>query len=301
MASETTKLLNLFWETRYMGGPYRQYYVSLQQFGVKALDVIHSDTLFTDAHYKANFRLQLGEYVPTRNALDMAMNGPPEGNSFFARSSRLRNAIISTEISPEFTSRYPEMKEFWMAVYTGTMEGRLKDALVAWADAQLIHEASKDTSGCKFIFDFDSVLTYLEDNEGLVRAIDARTKQAKSDARQSGTPGHHGAAATSDDPSGMAAADVKVMNSLLMRTNQAIKAQGKTRELAKERSAADTARLELKGDFTEANFRVFSSFILENNMDTKAYSSLCEIAKNHGLTVTHPQSAKGGGRGAYST
>ena len=56
-----------------------------------------------------------------------------------------------------------------MAVYTGTMEGRLKDALVAWADAQLIHEASKDTSGCKFIFDFDSVLAYLEDNEGLLR------------------------------------------------------------------------------------------------------------------------------------
>ena len=68
-ATETAKLQTQFWDTKYSGVPFREFYVSLQQFSVKSLDVIYTDKLFTLAHFKANFRLQLSEYVPTNGKL----------------------------------------------------------------------------------------------------------------------------------------------------------------------------------------------------------------------------------------
>ena len=85
----------------------------------------------------------------------------------------------------------------------------------------------------------------METNEGFVRAAQARTKQANSDARSNspGTPGKQGATAASVDPSGMAASDVKAFNKIFLDTTRALTTQGKRDETKEQRIAADTARL----------------------------------------------------------
>ena len=287
-ATETVKLQNEFWSTRYKGESFRLFFVSLQTFREKSMDAIFTNQLFNDAHFRANFRTQLGEYVPTSGKLDMALSGPLEGPSFYARTQRLRHALSSGVISIEFPSLYPVPKDFWLAVYTDTMSKSLKATLVSWADTNLQNEYSPETSGSKFIYEFEALLSYLEKNEGHVTAQHARAQQAKSDARSNrpGTPGQPGAAAALVDPNGMARPDVTALNRLYNQTCTALAAQGLKDDTKNERLAADKARIGLtKTECSNANFQILANFISTNNKSASAAKLLKTIAETHDFTT----------------